>query len=163
MGIEDTRYINGDCVFIGLLAKFDMPKLSAVNSDTISASIAFVKKVHAAGGNYVSGLNNFFRELELSMKAATKYISVYPNGKITERDLQARLIQQFGDDSTAQAAADNVAHMIGYTSAVDAKDNLLSDALSNPLFLGVSLGFLAYIAYQAAKERRYWQLTTKPD
>jgi len=160
MGLEDTRYINGDCVFIGLLAKFDLPKIAQVDANTLKESYAFVKKVHAAGGQYIGGFDNAMRELALTLEKPEKYISVYTNGKISETDLQNRLILQFGDDSTSQAVADNVSHMIGYVSAQDAKENLLTDLLSNPWVIAGGLSVLAYYAYQAAKERRYWQLTT---
>jgi len=160
MGLEDTRYINGDCVYIGMLAKFDMPKLSQVTAQTFADSAAFMRKVHAAGGEYVSSFENHLRALALTLEKPEKYISVNANGKINETDLQNRLIVQFGDDSTAQAVADNVSHMIGYTSAQDAKENLLTDLLSHPLVIAGGLSLAAYWAYQAAKERRYWQLTT---
>jgi len=162
MALEDTRYINGDCKFIGLLAYFDMPTDVLFNTDLLKGAIQFIKKVNAAGEPYISGLDNFLRQLKLSAETGEKYISVNPNGFLSETNLQNRLITQFGDDSTAQAVADNVSHMVGYVSAEDAKQNLVGDLLTNPLFLTASLSALAYLAYQAAKERRYWQLTTNP-
>lgn len=162
MGIEDTRYINADCVYIGMLAKFDMPAIAEVSADLVKESVAFVRKVHAAGGDYVGGFNNYMRQLALTLEKPQKYISVDPNGKISESDLQRRLIVQFGDDSTSQAVADNVSHMIGYVSAEDAEQNILADLFSNPWVIAGSLSVVAYFAYQAAKERRYWQLTTQP-
>lgn len=162
MGVEDTRYINGVCVFKGMVAQLELPLLKEVNAQLFKDSTVFIRQVHDLTGDYVGGFDNYMRQLALTLEKPEKYISVDPNGFLSDEDLQRRLILLFGDDSTSQAVADNVSHMIGYVSADDAKQNALSDLLSNPWIAGLSLAAVAYIAYQAAKEHRYWQLTTQP-
>lgn len=155
-GIEDVRYINNDCTYIGLLAYYKKPAGFSAQIADLPGAWSYMNKVKAVAGPYVNSWRNYGRTLELDFSIKNKYITVSNNGKISESDLQKKLDSVFGDGSASQTILDNTAQVVGYMNGDKMTDAVKESLFSNPIFLTVSALAVASTAYAIAKEARYW-------
>jgi len=159
-GVELTTVKRSKCEFQKMLL-LNTRKVGALNLGTdIENAKTFTKGVYDLAKPYLLSMTNLKNFFLYEMKGKNKYITVHGAGWISENDLQARLQTTFGDDSWTGEAFDTASQLIGYVNADDAKENALGDLLKSPVFAVAALGTLSYFAYQLAKEKRFWELST---
>lgn len=101
---------------------------------------------------FANSWSNWVLEIDMKITRNSKYIQVSNNRLISERDLQNKLLQTFGDGSTSQYILDNTAQIFSYINQDQAKE----DIFSSPWFQMLAAGGVAWAFYQLAKEYRYW-------
>jgi len=127
MGLEWTyprKQPNGktECVYNNHIEQMKVSDAQGVFANAVDYNSWF-RMVREAAEPFVKSWANEKLRIGSLFTKNSKWIGVSSNGLIPERDLQAKLINTFGDGGTWQYVADNVSQLLSYQNADDLAEN----------------------------------------